>query len=146
MNTSLPIQYDSYAFIAPEKYAGKLNGKVVRTSYSDLEYVLIFAQAIVTGSSGGIGEAIAKAFGNAGASVACVARSEDKLKKVVDTINNSGRGRAIAVGGDVGKKGAAQEILARVEAELGPVDILVNNAGIARIGALIDEPEDLDIW
>ena len=65
---------------------------------------------------------------------------------MVDTINKSGRGKAVAVAGDVGKKGAAQDIVSKVEAELGPIDILVNNAGIARIGALIDEPEDLDAW
>lgn len=100
----------------------------------------------MTGSSGGIGEAIAKAFGNAGAHVACVARSEDKLKAVVDGINAKGRGRAITIVADVGKKGAPREILTKVESELGPVDILVNNAGIARIGAVIDEPEDMDVW
>jgi NAD(P)-dependent dehydrogenase (short-subunit alcohol dehydrogenase family) len=103
-------------------------------------------QVIVTGSSGGIGAAIAKAFANAGAHVACVARSESSLKAVVDGINATGRGRAIAVVADVGKPGAPKEVLAKVEAELGPVDILINNAGIARIGALIDEPEDMDIW
>ena len=100
----------------------------------------------MTGSSGGIGAAIAKAFANAGAHVACIARSEGSLKAVVDEINAIGRGRAVAVVADIGKPNAPKEVLAKVEAELGPVDILVNNAGIARIGALIDEPEDMDIW
>ena len=103
-------------------------------------------QVIVTGSSGGIGEAIARAFANAGGHVACVARSADKLKTVVEDINGKGKGKAIAVGADVASPGGAQKILSQVEAELGPVDVLVNNAGIARIGALIDEPEDTDIW
>ena len=100
----------------------------------------------MTGSSGGIGAAIAKAFANAGAHVACIARSEGSLKAVVDEINATGRGSAVAVVADIGKPNAPKEVLAKVEAELGPVDILVNNAGIARIGALIDEPEDMDIW
>ena len=100
----------------------------------------------MTGSSGGIGAAIAKAFANAGAHVACIARSEGSLKAVVDEINATGRGRAVAVVADIGKPNAPKEVLAKVEAEVGPVDILVNNAGIARIGALIDEPEDMDIW
>ena len=78
--------------------------------------------------------------------MACIARSEGSLKAVVDEINAIGRGRAVAVVADIGKPNAPKEVLAKVEAELGPVDILVNNAGIARIGALIDEPEDMDIW
>lgn len=93
--------------------------------------MLTSVQVIVTGSSGGIGEAIARAFSNAGAKVACVARSEDKLKAVVTSINGASRGKAVAVTGDVSKKGAAQEILGKVEAELGPVDVLVNNAGMS---------------
>lgn len=100
----------------------------------------------MTGSSGGIGAAIVKQFANAGAQVACIARSESSLKAVVDEINAKGRGKAIAVVADVAKPGAAKEVLSKVEAELGSVDILINNAGIARIGAVIDEPEDLDIW
>ena len=47
---------------------------------------------------------------------------------------------------DVSKPNAPKDVLAKVESEFGPVDILINNAGIARIGALIDEPEDTDIW
>lgn len=126
---SLGKIYDSYPFIAPSKYAGKLDGQVV----------------LVTGASAGIGKAICKAFANAGASVAAVARREADLNKLIDEIK-AGGGKAIAVAGDVSKRGAPKEIIAKVEKELGPIDILLNNAGITRIGPLEMEDEDLDIW
>ena len=102
-------------------------------------------QVIVTGASIGIGVAVSKAFAKAGAKVACVARSEDNLNAVVNEIKTDG-GNAIAIVADVARPRAPKEIISKVEEQLGPIDILVNNAGIARIGALIDEPEDIDIW
>src|ERR1700761_9459031 len=121
--------YESYPFIAPEKYKGKLNGKVV----------------IVTGSSGGIGVGISKAFAAAGGRVACVARRENDLNTVVDEIKAAGN-EAIPVVADIAKPGAAKEIVSTVEEKLGPVDILVNNAGISRIGPLEREDDSIDIW
>ncbi|KAI5210459.1 NAD(P)-binding protein [Aureobasidium subglaciale] len=128
-NSTLPNMYESYPAIAPAKYAGKLDGKVV----------------IVTGSSVGLGRSISKAFAAAGASVAVVARREPDLNTLVDEIK-SANGKTIAIVADVAAKGAAQSIVAQVEKELGPVDILVNNAGISRIGPFDVEEEDLDIW
>ncbi|EME79064.1 uncharacterized protein MYCFIDRAFT_6125, partial [Pseudocercospora fijiensis CIRAD86] len=101
--------------------------------------------AIVTGGSSGIGRAVCKAFASAGASVACIARREPRLKTLVDEIKAEG-GKAIPLAVDISEKDAAKKIVSQVEAELGPVDILVNVAGIARLGPLVDEPEDLDIW
>ena len=83
---------------------------------------------LVTGSSGGIGKAIAKAFGAAGASVACNARREADLNAVVDEIKANG-GHAIPVVADVTVAGAAKKMVSTIEAELGPIDVLVNNAG-----------------
>ena len=109
--------YESYPFIAPDKYAGNLNGKVV----------------LITGASAGIGRYITKAFAAAGASVAAVARRVDDLNKLVDEIKADG-GHAIAVVGDVSARGAPKQIISKVENQLGPIDILVNNAGVTRIG------------
>ncbi len=102
-----PELYETYPFVAPEKYKGKLNGKVV----------------LITGASAGIGSATAKAFAAAGAKVACVARREDKLKSVVDEIKSAGN-EAIAVVGDVTKRGGPKEIVSQTESQLGPVDIV----------------------
>lgn len=121
--------YESYPFIAPERYAGQLKGKVV----------------IITGASAGIGKSISKAFAAAGASVAAVARREANLNKLVEEIKADG-GHAIAVVGDVSKRGAPKEIVSKVESELGTLEILLNNAGITRIGPVEMEDEDLDIW
>ncbi len=123
------VLYNSYPFIAPEKYKGKLDGQV----------------AIVTGASSGIGVGICKALAAAGANVACVARREAELNKVVDEIKTNGH-KAAAFVTDIAKRGAAKELIEKVESRLGPVDVLVNNAGISRIGAIEAEPEDLDIW
>ena len=126
---SLPMIYESYPFIAPEKFTGKLKGKVV----------------LVVGSSVGIGRYICHRFAAAGASVACVARREPDLNTLVDEIKAAG-GQAIAVVGDVSKRGSPKEIVSKVESTLGPVDILINNAGITRIGPIEAEDEDMDIW
>ncbi|KAK3108004.1 hypothetical protein LTR53_017876 [Teratosphaeriaceae sp. CCFEE 6253] len=129
MAPSIPSVYESYPFIAPEKYAGKLKGKVT----------------IVTGASVGLGRSIARAYANAGSSVACVARREADLKTLVEEITSAG-GKAIAIVADVAERGAAQRIVSETEAQLGPVDILCNNAAISRIGPIELEPEDMDLW
>ncbi|KAH0161573.1 NAD(P)-binding protein, partial [Aureobasidium melanogenum] len=127
--STLPEVYETYDAIAPAKYAGKLQDKVV----------------IVTGSSSGIGRSISKAFAAAGASVAVVARREKDLLTLVDEIE-SANGKAIPIVADVAAKGAAQKLVVQVEKELGPIDIVVNNAGMTRIGPLDGEDEDLDFW
>ncbi|KXT14304.1 hypothetical protein AC579_8417 [Pseudocercospora musae] len=129
MNSSVPFLYDSYPAVAPERFQGQLKGKT----------------AIVTGGSSGIGRAVCKAFASAGASVACIARREPQLETLVEEIKAEG-GHAIPIAADITETGAAKKIVSQVEGDLGSVDILVNVAGIARLGPLVDEPEDLDIW
>lgn len=87
--------------------------------------------AIVTGASRGIGQAIAVALAGAGAKVALVARSEDKLKEVAAEIAAAG-GTASVHACDVADSAAANKVVDAVVAEWGQLDILVNNAGITR--------------
>lgn len=87
--------------------------------------------AIVTGASRGIGQAIAVALAGAGAKVALVARSEDKLKEVAAEIAAAG-GTASVHACDVADSAAANKVVDAVAAEWGQLDILVNNAGITR--------------
>jgi 3-oxoacyl-[acyl-carrier protein] reductase len=84
--------------------------------------------ALVTGSSRGIGAAIATEFARQGAAVAVHGRDTDAVADVAAAINRDG-GKATGVTGDLTGFAQVEAVRARVEAELGPVDILVANAG-----------------
>ncbi|MGC3972636.1 MAG: SDR family NAD(P)-dependent oxidoreductase [Pirellulales bacterium] len=99
--------------------------------------------ALVTGASRGLGRAIALAFGKAGANVACVARSADKLKETVDAVVAAG-GTAEAFTCDVNDGKSVDEVVDKVVARFGGLQILVNNAGITR-DTLLPRMED-DQW
>src|SRR6266550_1966061 len=86
--------------------------------------------AIVTGASKGIGAAIAKGLGAAGAAVAVnYASSKEGADRVVAEITGKG-GKAIAVQGDVSKAADVKRLFAETKKAFGPVDVLVNNAGV----------------
>ena len=84
--------------------------------------------ALVTGSSRGIGAAIARRFALAGAPVAVHGRDPAALAAVHDEIVHAG-GRAAQVTGDVTRFAEIEAMRRRVEEELGPIEILVANAG-----------------
>jgi 3-oxoacyl-[acyl-carrier protein] reductase len=89
---------------------------------------------IVTGAGRGIGRAIALRFGNEGARVACVSRTEQNAKAVADEINTTRADAAKAYAVDVADHAAVQKIGAAILRDFGKVDILVNNAGVTRDG------------
>src|SRR5262245_53602130 len=84
--------------------------------------------AVITGSSRGIGAAIAKTFAQAGASVAVHGRDGAALSAVKNDIERLG-GRVMSVLADVTKFAEIEALRSRVEGQLGPIDILVANAG-----------------
>lgn len=84
--------------------------------------------AVVTGSSRGIGAAIATALAREGASVAVHGRDADAARTVLDRITAAG-GQGCAVIADVTRLGELEALRESVERELGPVDLLVANAG-----------------
>lgn len=87
-------------------------------------------KAIVTGSSSGIGKAIAILFAKEGAEVAVTYNSgEDRARQVVDDIKKNG-GKAKAYKVNVSDENEIKQFFTEVEKDFGDIDILVNNAGI----------------
>jgi short-subunit dehydrogenase len=82
---------------------------------------------IITGASMGIGRALARAWGDAHATLVLSARGREALEEVAADVQARG-GRAVAVPGDVTDEAHREALVARA-ASLGGVDVLVNNAG-----------------
>jgi NAD(P)-dependent dehydrogenase (short-subunit alcohol dehydrogenase family) len=85
---------------------------------------------IVTGSAGGIGEAIARLFAKEGANIILADCNEEGVKKVADELNELRRNSAIALKVDVSKKEDTDHMIDVTLEKFGSLDILVNNAGI----------------
>lgn len=86
--------------------------------------------ALVTGATGGIGGAIAKALHAQGATVGLSGRNEDKLKALASELGE----RTHILPADLSAEGAAAELVKAADAAMGQIDILVNNAGLTRDG------------
>ena len=84
--------------------------------------------ALVTGSTRGIGREVAQALADSGARVAIVGRDREKASAVAAEIGNGAAG----FGCDVSDTAAVAALVADVEKEFGGIDILVNNAGLTR--------------
>ena len=93
---------------------------------------------LVTGSSRGIGKAIAHAFGKAGCRVVLNAsRSQIQLEQTQKELEQMGV-PCLSVLADVSAYTACQDMFAQIHDTFGSVDILVNNAGISHIGLFTD--------
>src|SRR5262245_16472538 len=99
--------------------------------YSSLKVDLAGQTAVVTGASQGLGRAIATALAAAGAKVACVARSAEKLTETVSSITGAGCA-AEAFPCDVKESAAVDALIDGIAEKWGKIDILVNNAGVTR--------------
>lgn len=84
--------------------------------------------AFMTGASGVLGSAVAKALGALGVKMVVSARRKEKIEGLAEEIRGAG-GTAIAVPTDVMDKANLEQSLAAVQKELGPVDFLLNFAG-----------------
>ena len=89
--------------------------------------------AFITGSTRGIGHAIARGLHAAGAKVAVVGRDQARAQAVAAELGD----RATGVACDVAQADQVAAAIATAEAALGPIDILVNNAGLTRDNLLL---------
>src|SRR3990172_3069182 len=119
----------------PRRNMMKLSGKV----------------AVVTGTSRGVGKAIALALGREGASVVVAARSEREVEEFPGTIYHTAEqigkegGTALPIKVDVTRAAEVDAMAQRVLSEFGRVDILINNAGV--IGPTMSFLEiPIDLW
>ena len=102
-----------------------------------MEILLKGRTAVITGGSGGLGEAMAKALAGAGAQIALVARDRARLERVRADIKASG-GAAEVFLADVTREEAVRELADSVNARFGSPQILINSAGINLRKNLVD--------
>lgn len=85
--------------------------------------------AVITGSSRGIGRAIAEELAEHGAKVVISSRKQDACEEVASAINaKHGDGTAVAIAASISEKEALENLVAQTHEQLGPIDILVCNA------------------
>jgi gluconate 5-dehydrogenase len=98
-------------------------------------------RALVTGSSQGIGYALAQGLARHGAAVVLNGRDKERLDAAAAALRAGGLEVAVAPF-DVTGREAVEEGVAKIEGEIGPIDILVNNAGMQFRTPLEDFPAD----
>ena len=96
--------------------------------------------ALVTGSSAGIGFALARGLAQAGAAIILNARSLDKLEHAARQLREEGA-TVYTASFDVSAGDAVTAAINRIEKDIGAIDILVNNAGMQRRAPLEQFPE-----
>src|SRR5919109_3475673 len=90
---------------------------------------------LITGSSRGLGLAMAEEFARQGAHLVICARDEDELRIAVERLREFGAD-VLSVPCDVANREQVQELVRRANERFGRIDVLVNNAGIITVGPL----------
>jgi NAD(P)-dependent dehydrogenase (short-subunit alcohol dehydrogenase family) len=101
--------------------------------------------AIVTGSSKGIGYAIAEALARANANVVVSARNPAEVTEAARRLEALGAGKVLGIPADVSRLDDVRRLVGQTVETLGGLDVLVNNAGIGAFGAVDEfDPETWD--
>lgn len=101
--------------------------------------------AIITGSSAGIGFAVAKTLSQAGTRVVINGRTAEKLKQAEDDIRRMSGGEVLAVQADVSKSEEINRIVEETTNRFGKIDILINNAATVGAGYSV-ERMPVEVW
>jgi NAD(P)-dependent dehydrogenase (short-subunit alcohol dehydrogenase family) len=109
-------------------------------SYLDM-FSLEGKNAVVIGGGGVLAGEIALGFAKAGASVAVLGRSQEKVDARAAEITALG-GKALGISADTASKADLEKSLALIQQELGPVDILLNGAGVNSATPFFDITEE----
>lgn len=97
--------------------------------------------AVITGSTSGIGQGIAEAFAKAGMNVMLNGFGDPDEIETLRTRLAATHGVRVAYhGADMTKPGEIAELMATAEADIGPLDVVVNNAGIQKVAPIEDFP------
>ncbi|MDR1425909.1 MAG: 3-oxoacyl-[acyl-carrier-protein] reductase [Rickettsiales bacterium] len=86
---------------------------------------------LITGATGGIGQATSILFARHGATVCLCARNPDKLQELASRIKSEG-GEPYIISCDLGNAEQVEEVFSTLDRDIGPVDILVSNAGMTK--------------
>lgn len=97
--------------------------------------------ALVTGASGGLGQAMALALAEAGSDVAAHCHFEGEAEETCSKIESFGR-KSFSVSGDMSDKDAPKSVVEKVVEKFGQIDILINNAGMIRRTPAVDFSEE----
>lgn len=100
--------------------------------------------AFITGSSRGIGKAIAEQLAAQGYHLVLNGREEERLYRTAEALSEAYHVTCLPFAGDIGDAGFVEKTFSEIEKKLGGLDVLVNNAGISYIGLLNDMT--LDAW
>ena len=105
---------------------------------SDLVHKIV----LITGGSGGLGQALAQAFTAQGSRVIIAARDREKLQRAAEKIASNGA-QILAFPCDISDRGQLSVLAEKVREHWSDVQILINNAGIARAVSFSDMPDEL---
>lgn len=101
---------------------------------------------VITGASGGMGEATARHLGDRGAKLVLGARRSDRLEALVQELSGSGV-QAVWKAIDVRRRADVEGLVALAEDQFGRLDVMINNAGVGPISALdalkVDDWEEM---
>ena len=96
--------------------------------------------ALITGASTGLGEEFARQLARQGANLVLVARSEEKLNRLAESLRQQAKGQVTVLPTDLSSMEAVNRLIAEVKRRSIQVDVLVNNAGLGLFENFLDTP------